>query len=222
MNLKIYQIDMEKDEKGVKFCSFSEVKKDNGEINPSIYEKVFDGMVNCESNEDVFRKFNTDIPASHAGGSLSVSDIIEIEGEFFFCDSAGFQNIEFDTSKIKQEDMLRVLVVEPYKKPYEANIVDDYRTFQRIVGGTFECIYEDSNSVIYCNDEAKLIGLDGNRMIKGDIIAGTFVITGDDHLGGSISLTDEQIEKYTARFEQLEAYTTEEVAETCVMKFICF
>jgi len=118
--------------------------------------------------------------------------------------------------------MIRVLVVEPYKKPYEANIIDDYKTFQKIVRGTFECIYEDNDSVIYCNDEAKLIGLDGNRMINGDIIAGTFVITGDNHLGESISLTDEQIEKYKARFDQLEAYTTEEVAETCVMKIIAF
>ena len=222
MYLKIYQIDMEKDEEGAKFCSFSEIKKDNGKINPSIYEKVFDGMVNCENNEDVYRKFNTDIPASHTGCSLAVSDIIEAEGEFFFCDVLGFKKVEFDTSKIEQEDMLRVLVVEPYKKPYEANIIDDYKTFQKIVRGTITCTYEDHNSVIYCNDEAKLIGLEGNRMINGDIIAGTFVITGDDHNGGSISLTDKQIEKYKARFDQLEAYTTEEVAETCVMKIIAF
>jgi hypothetical protein len=118
--------------------------------------------------------------------------------------------------------MLRILVVEPHKEPYIANIPDDYKSFQKIVGGTFECIYPDENTVIFCNDEAKLIGLEGNRKINSDIIAGTFAIAGDNHEGDTISLTDEQIEKYSARFKEPEVYTTEEVEDNCYMTFMSF
>jgi hypothetical protein len=222
MNLKIYQIDNEKDENHVNFSSLSETKQNNGEINPAIYRKVFDGEVECKSNEDVYKKFNTDIPLSHTGHSVSVSDVIEADGGFFFCDSVGFEKIEFDSSKVKQENMIRVLVVEPHKEPYIANMTDDYKAFQKIVGGTFECIYPDNDTIIYCNDEAKLIGLEGNRKINFDIIAGTFFIAGDNHEGETISLTDEQIEKYSERFKEPEEYTTEEVDDTCFMTFISY
>ena len=57
-----------------------------------------------------------------------------------------------------------------------------------------------------------------NFIINGDIIAGTFLITGDRTAsspdgaeGGTTELTDEQIAKYTKMFEADESYTPEEV-----------
>lgn len=222
MNLKIFQIDIEADRQHVKFCSLSETKKHNESVDPAIYRKVFDGEVECKNNEQVFLKFNKDIPITHTGHSLSVSDIIENDGGFFFCDSIGFEKIEFDSSKVIQEDMIRIIVVEPHKEPYLANIPDDYKTFQKIVNGTFECLYPEQDTIIFCNDEAKLIGLEGNRKIGVDIIAGTFFVAGDDHEGETISLTDEQIEKYSERFKEPEEYTSEEVENTCFMGFMSF
>ena len=63
----------------------------------------------------MYRKFNLDRPRDFQGRSLSVSDIVEvknsktIEDGFYFCDSFGFQKVEFDKNlchefkKIKKE-----------------------------------------------------------------------------------------------------------------------
>ena len=63
----------------------------------------------------------------------------------------------------------------------------------------------------FANDEGKINGMEGNRKICGDIIAGTFLIAGDDGCGGTTDLTDDQIDKYTKMFEADESYTPEEV-----------
>ena len=219
MRLKIYQIDIEHDENRVKFCSLEETKKHNGEISPAIYNKVFDGEMECKNLEEVFQKFNIDTPPGHTGHTLSVSDIIETDDEFYFCDKVGFEKIDFDTSQVPEEKLLRILVVEPHKEPYVSEVRDDYRAYQKIVGGNFECIYPDEDTIIFCNEEAKLIGLEGNRKIGSDIIAGTFFLAKDNHEGGTISLSDEQIEKYTSRFKEPEQYTSEEVEDTIRMEF---
>jgi hypothetical protein len=219
MKLKIYQIDIEQDENRVKFCSLEETRKYSTEINPSIYKKVFDGEVECKNLEEVFQKFNIDAPPVHTGHSLSVSDVIEAYGEFYFCDSVGFEKINFDTSQVPKENLLRILVVEPHKEPYVSGVQDDYRAFQKVLGGNFECIYPDEDTIIFCNEEAKLIGLEGNRKVDFDIIAGTFFLARDNHEGETISLTDAQIEKYTARFKEPEQYTAEEVEDTIHMEF---
>jgi hypothetical protein len=220
MDLKIYQIQMEKDEKRLKFCSLNETKQYGGEINPAIYQKVFEGNVACKNLDEVFEKFNSDIPATHSGHSLSVSDIVEADGEFYFCDNTGWEHINFDSSHVPQEKTLRILVVEPHKEPYVSTVADDYKAFQNIVSGNFECIYPDEDTVIFCNEEAKLIGMEGNRRLENDdIIAGTFLLAGDNHKGDTISLTDEQITTYTARFQEPEEFTSEEVQDTVRMEF---
>ena len=223
MKLKIYQIDREKDKELVKFCDLAETKASCGEINPGIYSKVFDGTVECETTEDVFTKFNIDMPVAHLGHSLSVSDVLEADGEFYFCDSVGFEKIDFDISKVDLSDQIRVLIVEPDKEPYEAMIKNNFMSYQRLVGGLIDCTYIDDKSVIYVNDEGKITGLPGNRKLdNGDIIAGTFVITGDSNDGESTSLTSEQIDEYTARFKTPEQYTSQDVEDTCFMRLISF
>jgi len=78
---------MNLDKTNQKFKSY-----DNSKINPEIYEKVFSGCINeLYTLEDVYTKFNTDIPRSHYGHSLSVSDIVEVidsdvtKSGFYFC-----------------------------------------------------------------------------------------------------------------------------------------
>ena len=61
---------------------------------------------------------------------------------------------------------------------------------------------EDENVALICNEEGKCIGLPLNRDIGHDIIAGNFILVGDDGCGEDLSLTDEQIEKYKKRFDK--------------------
>ena len=101
------------------------------------------------------------------------------------------------------ENKLRCLLVEPYKLPEVIEINNTLEAKQNIVGGYIECAYlpNDEEVVIICNEEGKINGLQLNRDIGHDIIAGPFLIVGDDYDNGDFkSLTEEQIMKYKIRF----------------------
>lgn len=101
------------------------------------------------------------------------------------------------------EEKIKVLIVEPNKLPRVEMIDNSLECKQKLVGGYIEYVYRDyyPNAIFICNEEGKILGLPFNRDIGGDIIAGTFIIAGDDlEKGEEISLTDSQIEKYQQLF----------------------
>lgn len=111
----------------------------------------------------------------------------------------------------KHEENIKVLIIEPEKRPYISEIENHFKSMQAVVGGMFECVVLDKDAHLFCNESGKLIGLPGNRKINDDIIAGTFLICGNDRYGNSISLTDEQINTYSSLFAEPEYYTNEQV-----------
>lgn len=102
---------------------------------------------------------------------------------------------------------MEVLIIEPGKTPHLADIKNDLKTLQEIVGGYIEVVYPFENSIcLICNEEGKLIGLPLNRSLEDfDIIAGTFVIVGlgEDNF---CSLTPDQVDKYRQKFEKPEIF----------------
>lgn len=103
---------------------------------------------------------------------------------------------------------IKVLIVEPGKTPYAAEISSELECLQEVVGGLIQAIYPyDDPVAIICNDEGKLIGLPYNRPLYDedgiiyDIIVGTFIVAGltEDDFG---SLTDELLEKYSKIFSK--------------------
>ncbi len=103
---------------------------------------------------------------------------------------------------------MNALIIEPEKTPHIADIENDLKTLQAIVGGYIEIVYPfDDTVALVCHEEGKLIGLPLNRSLEDyDIIAGTFIIVGlneDDFC----SLTPEQTEKYRQKYETPEAFT---------------
>lgn len=102
---------------------------------------------------------------------------------------------------------IRGIHVRVGEKPEVIEFENTYEEYRKLVGGDIELAILDKNAVIFCNAVGKLIGLEGNRSLdNGDIIAGNFVIVGDDGSGESLSLTVKQIEKYIKRFEEIERY----------------
>lgn len=98
MKIKVFQISKDKDTNNVKFKSLDEARKRNNSVNidPSIYLKVFDGEVPCESLEEVYRLFNAPSrPKGFTGHSLSVSDVVEVEDQRLYVDTLGFKVVEF-------------------------------------------------------------------------------------------------------------------------------
>jgi len=110
---------------------------------------------------------------------------------------------------------MNVLVIEPMRKPYAKEIDGDLESMQTVVGGLIQATYpfEDETVALICNEEGKLIGLPFNRALRDengilyDIIAGTFLIcsapSDSENLAG---LSEEQIQKYKSKFEQIEIY----------------
>lgn len=100
MKIIIYQVNISKDVDKVAFRGYYEVIEKIGVIPPEIYDEVFRGEVDCETLEDVFVKFNWDVPCGYRGRSMSVSDIVVVEADSgevshgdYYCDESGFTKI---------------------------------------------------------------------------------------------------------------------------------
>ena len=106
MKVIIYQIVPELDEKHLMFRDLQTiVSKSDGKIPEEIYATVFEGNLNAQNLEDVFRTLNCAQPPEYHARSLSVSDIVEIirsdeDRNFYFCDSFGFKPVSFDKSAV--------------------------------------------------------------------------------------------------------------------------
>ncbi|MCI9126159.1 MAG: DUF3846 domain-containing protein [Eubacterium sp.] len=226
MKIKIYQINKERDRRDLKFMDLDYTKcvMKSPEIDVTIYDRVFVGDVECNDLEEVYHLFNEEGHRLHRGHSLSVSDIVEVDTgsitNFYFCDSFGFKMVSFESEQAKmQDDVIRVLVVEPHRVPYESEIKNTLEGQQRAVGGRIEYVYNDDNTIIVINEEGKINGSDGNRRIEGDVLCGSFFIAGDD--GENLcSLTEEQIKKYQDRFAEPENISREEIEDHTGFTFI--
>lgn len=96
---------------------------------------------------------------------------------------------------------IKVLVVEPNKLPYEKVIKNNLEEKQKIVDGLIEYVSLDNNSLLVCNEEGKILGMEPNRIVGGDIIAGTFFIVRDSlGTGEDVSLNENQIERFKIQF----------------------
>lgn len=176
MKIKIYQIDMERDEHRIAMMGYEDtLARLNGEsIDPTLYDLVFDGEVEAKDLEAVYAKFNLDHPAGYTGRSMSVSDVVQVmesptakEG-FYFCDSIGFREITFqpEITKNALPKTIDVVLVEPEKPARAAKITATLEGMQAAVGGTIEHLYPFEEQVsIVCNQEGKLIGLPLNRAV---------------------------------------------------------
>lgn len=117
-----------------------------------------------------------------------------------------------------KEKEIRVLMVEPYKYPKEMILRNELESLQEAVDGRVDIIGLDDNVCILLNDEGKLIGLEGNRSLGDDIIAGTFYVCGSDDEGNLTSLSESEMSKYKEMFYEPELFTEDEIEETSEIK----
>lgn len=223
MKIKIYQINMGRDERRVAFMGSDEFPRFTGseEIDSSIYDCVFEGEVDCHTLEDAYRKFNLDHPEDYRGRSMSMSDIVEIidsettEKGFYYCDTVGFKKVDFEPEKaqpMKPKETITVILCEPGKFARKAEIGTTLADLQGAVGGDIQAIYPYSEEVaVVCDDEGKISGKALNRAIYDDsgeiidIIAGTFFIC--DCSGENFgSLSREQLNRYGTQFHYPEKF----------------
>ena len=109
---------------------------------------------------------------------------------------------------------MKVIVVEPQKKPVVREIDAGLEAMQKIVGGSIEAVYPfDEPVALICNEAGKLLNLPLNRALRDDdgnvydIISGTFFLCAappdSDRFEG---LTDQQVKTYMERFAMPEMF----------------
>lgn len=151
MRIAIYQINPDRDENNVAFLNYESQERFQGSaaLRSEIYDKVFEGEVECGTLEEVYQMFNLDHPDGYRGRSLSVSDVVEVVGEekstFHFCDSIGFREVDFDLDMTEplKEKKIKVVLCEPGKyngmRPCRAIYGEDREMMDIIFGPFFIC-----------------------------------------------------------------------------------
>ena len=96
LQLDSYNIDVMKDEK--LFVSWDDLNK-YSKFDISQYKKVYEDEVTEMTDlfhilESIFEKFNHRHPSDFYGHSLSVSDVVNVDGINYYCDSYVWVNTE--------------------------------------------------------------------------------------------------------------------------------
>lgn len=107
MEISIYQIDLDKDHNQIAFRSSDELSRFQGSdrVESGIYNRVFQGIVDCPSLEGVYYMFNVNHPDSYTGRSLSVSDVVQVihspsvKPGCYFCESFGYKKSTLNQRK---------------------------------------------------------------------------------------------------------------------------
>ena len=122
--------------------------------------------------------------------------------------------------KVRAKDGLTMVIILPGEMPYSARIADRLEVLQRAVGGYIEITYPfGDNCIVIGNEEAKLIGMQGNRRINGELYAGPLLIAGDDNEGGFCDMTPAQVRRYVERFKKPEYYSAADVEDSIYFRF---
>ena len=225
MNVRVYQINPDRDKNRVMYERLDDLAKYQGssKVDESLYDRVLRADVDCDNLEQLYTMLNLSGHPLHHGGQMKVSDVVVTDEGAFYCDRLGFVEIGFDESKAQiSEGTMRVLYVEPGKVPYETEIPNCLEAGQQAVKGLIDLVYLGHGAILVCNDEGKLIGMDGNRVLdNGTIIAGPFFIVGD---GGEnfCSLSDAQAEHFMQRFQEPEDISQEDVQADTGFLFYAF
>ena len=94
MKYKIKQI------KDIRNCGYAFMHYNwcKDQINLDDYKVVYEGELECseisEAVEELFEIFNIRHPEDFKGRSMSVSDIVEVDGENYYCDAAGWKKLK--------------------------------------------------------------------------------------------------------------------------------
>lgn len=114
----IYQLKREGDAARLSFLSYGHVTATGAIVTQENYELIYTAQLEPEMNlEDIFTRFNCDIPSDFTGHSLSVSDVVVVHQDgaekAFYCDSFGFRETESFFQDAKAAEISAAIEAEP-------------------------------------------------------------------------------------------------------------
>ncbi len=192
----------------------------NSDGNPYVDSRMF-----CDTQEE----FDDEVWRCELNNE-DISSVVlrnDIEVGSYFVDHVGFKKLdEFDTTKCAEMDGLRMLMIQPHRTPIVTFVREDIDDLQRAVSdhgedSRIQYTYPfDDDCMVLGNDDAKCIGMEGNRRFGESIYAGPIFITRDNHNSGLCSLTDEQVQKYSEMFAEPQDISQDEVQADMGFTFI--
>ena len=108
----------------IKFSSFELIELVGLKPSKSVYNKVYESEIESDDEnemnvmEEMFMKFQVIKPEGYRGHSLSVSDVIVLDGKAYYVDRIGFKPIEFEGAmetksglkfELKDKEYIKVL-----------------------------------------------------------------------------------------------------------------
>lgn len=94
----------------------------------------------------------------------------------------------------------KILVIEPNKEPYIKTTSNVDKTLIELLGDNLKSIQLKKHIDLVYDDEAKLNNLAFNRIIKDDVICGTFAVVGQ-YKDEWTFLTSKQIRYYKKKYQ---------------------
>lgn len=140
----IYQIKNDSQvARGIKFSGLEELEEYNlrSQLTLDIYQKVFTGEIEdgdiLVMLDRIFSKFQGKKPADFTGHSVSVSDMVEMDGKYYYCDHYTWKEITFTETKTTEtpEKDLYSEVADILK---EGNLYGDINTYDNQVEVSIE------------------------------------------------------------------------------------
>lgn len=106
-----------------------------------------------------------------------------------------------------------ILYKKPNRNPKKIRIENTLEEMQKLVDGKIEVV-EFQNSLLICNRDGKIYGLEPNVVINGDTICGSFFIAGNDIKNADfISLTPKQYRYFSKLFNKQNELTNDKECE---------
>lgn len=184
MNVRIYQINMKRDSHNVAFMNYESLPKFQGssEIDSSLYDKVFEGEVNCFTLKNSMRFSILNTPKDIKGGQCpypmwwrSLTGIRE-KATSTFATASVFRRLILSRKRrrsatasyrLPSRKKISVLLVPVGKSPIVKEIPNTYEAMKALVGGggLDEYMPFEDDAAIVCNRDGKQENLPMNRAV---------------------------------------------------------
>lgn len=104
-NVRIWQLNADSDF-SMRFISHAEFESQFGQPSKDSYNVIFDGNLQTNDLENIYKICNYNHPKEYKGHSLSMSDVVELYDDdgssFHYVDRFGFKEVDFDVQEQKQ------------------------------------------------------------------------------------------------------------------------
>lgn len=188
---KVYQLPVEHN---AKFMNLEFVRENN--IMPKledyklVYEGEFEPQGEYSEPDQLYMKFQGEKPEGYTGHSISMSDVVEIDGKYYYCDDYGWEEISFQPQNtitfapedVPQEELTGSCTTQPLAElrkvsdscPSKKDMFDDIKKKHPSAILLFRCgdfyeAYEDDAKVC-----AKELGITLTKSRKDNIYMAGF------------------------------------------------